>query len=91
MVIHITIMEKKMKIGPKGQVVIPKDIRDITGIKPNTEVIVSLNGNSITIKTAKPLTESYLKYYKTTYSKKLKNSVDINRMLDDEYDRNFLH
>jgi AbrB family looped-hinge helix DNA binding protein len=84
-------MEKKMKIGPKGQVVIPKDIRDITGIKPNTEVIVSLNGNNITIRTAKPLTETYLKYYETTYSKKLKNSVDINRILDDEYDRNFLH
>jgi AbrB family looped-hinge helix DNA binding protein len=84
-------MEKKMKIGPKGQVVIPKDIIDITGIKPNTEVIVSLNGNDITIRTAKPLTESYLKYYKTTYSKKLKNSVDINRILNDEYDRNFLH
>jgi AbrB family looped-hinge helix DNA binding protein len=91
MVTHITIMEKKMKIGPKGRAVIPKDIRDITGIKSNTGVIVSLNGNNITIRTAKPLTESYLKYYKTTYSKKLKNSVDINIVLDDEYGRNFLH
>jgi AbrB family looped-hinge helix DNA binding protein len=84
-------MEKKMKIGPKGQVVIPKDIRDITGIKENTEVIVSLKGDKIIIKTAKPLTESYSKYYISTYSKKLKDYIDINKILDEEYGRNILH
>ncbi len=84
-------MEKKMKIGPKGQVVIPKNIRDITGIKENTEVIVSLSGNDIIIRTAKPVTESYLKYYVSTYSKKSKNKININKILDEEYDRNFVH
>ncbi len=36
-------MEKKMKIGPKGQVVIQKEIIDITKIKENTEVVASLD------------------------------------------------
>jgi len=76
-------MEKKMKVGSKGQVVIPKEIREITGIKENTEVVVSLNNDSIIIRKLKP--ENYLSYYKSTYSKKLKNNVDINKILDDEY------
>ena len=84
-------MEKKMKVGPEGQVVIPKEIRNITGIKENTEVIVSLNDDCIVIKKSKPATESYLTYYTATYSKKLKNNIDINKILDEEYDRDFLH
>ncbi len=84
-------MEKKMKIGLKGQFIIPKYIRDITGIKENTEVIVSSKGNKIIIKPAKPLTESYSKYYISTYSKKLKDYTDINKILNEEYGRNILH
>ena len=90
-IIHITIMEKKMKVGSKGQVVIPKEIRDITGIKENTEVMVSLNGDKILIKPVKPLTESYSKYYTSTYSKKLKDYIDINKILYEEYGRNILY
>ena len=33
--------EKKVRVGPKGQVVVPKKIRDRLGIKPGDEVIVS--------------------------------------------------
>jgi AbrB family looped-hinge helix DNA binding protein len=84
-------MQKKMKVGPKGQIVIPKEIRDITGIKENTEVIISLNNDCIVIKKSKPATESYLAYYTATYSRKLKNNTDINKILDDEYNRDFLH
>lgn len=76
-----------MKIGPNGQVVIPKEIREITGIKENTEVIVSLYNNSIIIKKSKPETESYLSYYKATYSKKLKSNIDINKILNEEIKR----
>lgn len=37
------------KVGPKGQVVIPKKIRDELGIEPGDEVIVSLSENNIII------------------------------------------
>jgi AbrB family looped-hinge helix DNA binding protein len=37
------------KVGPKGQVVIPKKIRDELGIEPGDEVIVSLSDNNIII------------------------------------------
>ena len=38
-------MERRMKIGPKGQIVIPKYIRDKLGMKEFSEVLVDLRGN----------------------------------------------
>ncbi|MFM7879962.1 MAG: AbrB/MazE/SpoVT family DNA-binding domain-containing protein [Acidimicrobiaceae bacterium] len=37
------------KIGPKGQVVIPKEFRDELGIEPGDEVEVSLSENGVLI------------------------------------------
>ena len=37
------------KVGPKGQVVIPKKFRDELGIEPGDEVVVSLSGNGVLI------------------------------------------
>ena len=43
-------MIDKMKIGPKGQVVIPKHFRDDFGLKPGEEVVVDYNGKDIVIR-----------------------------------------
>ena len=45
-------MIAKMRMGPKGQVVIPKHVRDDMGIKPGEEVIMDYKGNELTIKKA---------------------------------------
>lgn len=37
------------KVGPKGQVVIPKNFRDELGIEPGDEVEVSLSENGVLI------------------------------------------
>jgi AbrB family looped-hinge helix DNA binding protein len=37
------------RIGAKGQVVIPKDVRDRTGLHPGTEVDVSLEGQRVIV------------------------------------------
>ena len=37
------------KVGPKGQVVIPKRFRDELGIEPGDEVVVSLSENGVLI------------------------------------------
>ena len=37
------------KVGPKGQVVIPKKFRDELGIEPGDEVVVSLSENGVLI------------------------------------------
>ncbi|MGI8631703.1 MAG: AbrB/MazE/SpoVT family DNA-binding domain-containing protein [Solirubrobacterales bacterium] len=38
-----------MKIGPKGQVVIPKRIRDRLGLKPGDRVRVELDGDAVRV------------------------------------------
>ena len=42
--------ELKMKIGPKGQLVIPKDLREEFGISPGDHVIVHDNPDGILVR-----------------------------------------
>jgi AbrB family looped-hinge helix DNA binding protein len=41
------------RIGPKGKVVIPKDLRDELGIEPGDEVSFWLDGDSVTLRATK--------------------------------------
>ncbi|MCL5987397.1 MAG: AbrB/MazE/SpoVT family DNA-binding domain-containing protein [Candidatus Thermoplasmatota archaeon] len=81
-------MEKKTKVGPNGKVVIPKDIRNKIGIKENSEVIVDILDDSIIIRKLKPESVSYVDFYCTTYSRKLKMKVDIKKITEEQYERN---
>ena len=65
-------MEKKTTVGPKGQVVIPKEIRDKIGIKEYSEVIVNIIDDSVIIK-------------------KLTKKIDVKKIAEEQYERNFLH
>lgn len=72
------------RIGPKGQVVIPKEIRDRLGLKEGVEVIVELRGNEVVIKKVSPPVEDYVNYYIATYNKKLEHEVDLKKLLEEE-------
>ncbi len=51
-------MMAKMRMGPKGQVVIPKMFRDDFGLKPGEQVMVDYTGKEIVIrKTASNIAE----------------------------------
>ena len=41
--------EMAQKVGPNGQVVIPKKFRDELGLEPGDEVVVSLSENGVLI------------------------------------------
>lgn len=84
-------MEKKTTVGPKGQVVIPKEIRDQVGIKEYSEVIVDIFDDSVVIRKLKPESVSYVDYYSATYSKKLKKKVNLKKIAEEEYEGNILH
>jgi AbrB family looped-hinge helix DNA binding protein len=45
------------RVGPKGQVVLPKALRDRHGIEPGDEVVVDENEHVITIRKARPTDE----------------------------------
>jgi len=73
----------RKNVGQKGQVVIPKQLRDAMGLKPGVEVILELRGDEIVI--SKPKIEgSYTEYYTTTQAPKLKKLVNITELIDQE-------
>ena len=43
------------RVGPKGQVVIPKAIRDELGIRPGDEVLVTRDGRAVRIVAPEPI------------------------------------
>ena len=70
-------------VGPKGQVVIPKRIRDALGLKPGVEVTLEMRGQEIVIK--KPQVKgSYIEYFITTSSPKLKKRINIKELIAEE-------
>ena len=81
----------KRNIGPKGQVVIPKQMRDALGLKPGVEITLELRDQEIIIK--KPQVRgSYTEYFITTSSPKLKKRINIKELLNQEVEeRNALH
>jgi AbrB family looped-hinge helix DNA binding protein len=71
------------RVGPKGQVVIPKHMRDVLALKSGVDVIFELREKEIIIK--KPKIEGdYAEYFITTASAKLKKPINIKELLEDE-------
>lgn len=42
-------IEQEMKVGPKGQVVIPRALRKALGVRPGSKVIFRLEGGKIVL------------------------------------------
>lgn len=42
------------RVGPKGQVVIPKPIRDRLGLEPGDEVDFEFHGDGVTVRPSRP-------------------------------------
>ena len=80
-------MQKKITVGPKGEVVIPKEIREKIGIKEYSELIIDILDDSVIIRKIKPESVSYVNFYSTTYSRKLKKKIDIKKIA--ESNKNF--
>lgn len=73
----------RKNVGPKGQVVIPKNMRDAIGLKPGVEIILEMRDHEIVIK--KPQVQgSYTEYFITTSSPKLKKKVSIKELISSE-------
>jgi AbrB family looped-hinge helix DNA binding protein len=70
----------KKNVGPKGQILIPKPIREAMGLNPGAEVVVELREDEIVI--SKPKVEgNYTQYYTNTRSPKLKKAVNIKELI----------
>jgi AbrB family looped-hinge helix DNA binding protein len=72
-------------VGPKGQVVYSKGMRDALGLKPGVTVILEMRGKEIVIKKSK-VRGSYAKYLLTTSAVKLKKLMNLEELLEEEVD-----
>ena len=70
----MVILKMKMKIGPKGQVVIPKQIRDEKKIFPGDEVFVELSEKGVLIE--KPHVDVVAEFEKIARSIKHKGKIN---------------
>jgi len=68
------------KVGPKGQVVIPKSIRDALGLHPGVDVMIEVRGDEVVI-TKPRIGGSYTEYYISTRSPKLKKPVNVKEII----------
>ncbi len=73
----------RKNVGPKGQVVIPKQMREAIGLKPGVEVILELKGNEIIISRPK-IEGNYTEYYSSTHASKLKKTVNLKKIIESE-------
>jgi AbrB family looped-hinge helix DNA binding protein len=74
----------KRYIGEKGQVVIPKDIRENLGLRKGSAIIFEVRDKEIVIK---PLVkaEKWVEEFCAS-PKKLRKKINIKKIIEEEYD-----
>ena len=81
-------MEIKRSVGEKGQIVIPKDIREYLGLKPGSKVIFETRDKELVIRPLRE-PEKFVEEF-CNVPKKLKKKIDIKKLLEkqieEEYD-----
>lgn len=81
-------MRIRRKIGPKGQIVIPKVIREHLGIMPGDEVIMEVRERDVVI-SAGVSPEDFVEDFCSIAGKKLSKKVDLERLLELEAEERF--
>lgn len=61
----ILMVKLRLKVGPKGQIVLPKVVRDKLGVKPRSYVVIDFNEDELIIKRGLDL-EELLKWLNKT-------------------------
>ena len=83
-------MQLRRTVGEKGQIVIPKDIRDYVGIKPGSEVVFEVKEKEIVIKSQKSGREFVEDFCNVPH--KLRKNIGIKKIkkiLDEQYEEEY--
>jgi AbrB family looped-hinge helix DNA binding protein len=76
-------MNFKRRIGSKGQVVIPKDVRDFLSVEPGSEVVFEVKDEGAIMRPSKPpgqLIDEYL----SILTPKLKSKIQVEELVEEE-------
>ena len=73
----------KIKVGPEGQIVIPKVVREFLGIKAGDEIVMEIRGKELLIK-SKVDPEKFVDDFCSTTKRKLTEKVDLKKIIREE-------
>jgi len=79
----------KRVVGEKGQIVLPKDIRDYMGIKPGSEVSFEVRDMAIVIKSAVDPVKFVEDFCNIPKLKKRLTRKDMEKILNEQYEEEF--
>lgn len=74
-------MKLRSKVGPKGQAVIPKEVRDLLGIAPGDEVVFEVSKNEAKIRPAGAKSTVSDLVEVVPRSAKLSRDVDVKKLI----------
>lgn len=73
----------RRKVGRKGQIVIPKVIRESVGIKPGEEVVMEVRDKEVVIKPGMD-PEEFVESFCSVTGRRLTKKIDLKRLLEQE-------
>lgn len=76
-------MEIRRKVGQKGQIVIPKIVRESLGIRPGDEILMEIREKEALIRASMNV-EEFVENFCSVKGKKLTKKVDLEKILDQE-------
>jgi len=76
------------KVGQKGQLVIPKVVRDFLGIKPGDIIVIEIREKEVLIKPGVD-PERFIDDFCSLTQRKLKKKVDLEKLLEEEVEDRF--
>jgi len=80
-------MQINRVVGEKGQVVIPKDIREYMGLKPNSEIVFEIRDGEVIIKSKndpKKFVDDFC-----SVPGKLKKKIDLERLIEKQVEQEY--
>jgi len=82
-------MEIKRKLGQKGQLVVPKIVREFLGVKPGDEIIMEIRGKEVFIR-PEVSPEKFVEAFCSVVHKKLTEKVDLEKLLEEEVEESLV-
>ncbi|MDK2464779.1 MAG: AbrB/MazE/SpoVT family DNA-binding domain-containing protein [Candidatus Korarchaeota archaeon] len=73
----------RRRVGPKGQIVIPKIIREFLGMEPGTEVLLEVQEDRLIIRPSMDPAD-FVNEFCSQVKEKLTGEVNLERILEEE-------
>jgi AbrB family looped-hinge helix DNA binding protein len=75
-------------IGPKGQIVVPKDVREYLGLKPGSKVTFEVRERELVIR---PETdpEKFVEEFGSSFPNKLKKGINLKKLYEKRYEEEY--